>query len=197
MTPIAADLRRLAGPATLLLLMGLAAAPLLAGAQGQTKKELVARVLQLQQPGIEALGRGMLEQPVLQLMQNVDNVLRQRVPADKREALVREIQGDVRKFMDEAGPVIREQAVKIAPQTIGAVLEEKMTEDELRQVIALLESPVQRKFQALQAEMVRAHAEKLVQGTRATIEPKAQALQKSVEKRLAPYLNKPAASPGK
>ena len=197
MTPIAADLRRLAGPATLLLLMGLAAAPLLAGAQGQTKKELVARVLQLQQPGIEALGRGMLEQPVLQLMQNVDNVLRQRVPADKREALVREIQGDVRKFMDEAGPVIREQAVKIAPQTIGAVLEEKMTEDELRQVIALLESPVQRKFQALQAEMVRTHAEKLVQATRGTIEPKAQALQKSVEKRLAPYLNKPAASPGK
>lgn len=182
--------------ATALLALSALAAPLLAGAQPTTKKELVARVLQLQQPGIEALGRGMLEQPVTQLMQSADAVLRQRVPADKREALAREIQSDIRRFMDETTPVMREQAMKVAPQTIGAVLEEKMTEDELRQVIALLESPVQRKFQSLQAEMVRAHAEKLVQGTRDVIQPKAQALQQSVEKRLAPYL-KPAASPGK
>ena len=183
--------------AAALLALGLAAAPMLATAQSSaTKKELVARVLQLQQPGIEAIGRGMLEQPVVQMMQSVNNVLRQRVPADKREALAREIQGDVRKFMDEAGPVMRDKAVKVAPQSIGAVLEEKMTEDELRQVIALLESPVQRKYQALQAEMLRAHAEKLVQGTREVIEPKAQAMQQSIERRLAPYL-KPAASPGK
>lgn len=187
--------RRQAIAAALLTLSALAA-PLGAGAQSATKKELVARVLQLQQPGIEALGRGMLEQPVTQLMQSADAVLRQRVPAEKREALAREIQADIRRFMDETTPVMREQAMKVAPQTIGAVLEEKMTEEELRQVIALLESPVQRKFQSLQAEMVRAHAEKLVQGTREVIQPKAQALQQSVEKRLAPYL-KPAASPGK
>lgn len=183
--------------AAALLAAGLALSPMPASAESSAaKKELVARVLQLQQPGIEAIGRGMLEQPVVQMMQTVNNVLRQRVPADKREALAREIQGDVRKFMDETAPVMREQGIKVAPQSIGAVLEEKMTEDELRQVISLLESPVQRKFQALQGEMLRAHAEKLVQGTRGVIEPKAQAMQQSIERRLAPYL-KPAAAPGK
>ena len=38
-------------------------------AQAGGKKELVAKVLQLQQPGIEAMARQMAEQPAMQLMQ--------------------------------------------------------------------------------------------------------------------------------
>ncbi len=38
-------------------------------------------------------------------------------------------------------PIVRERAIKLAPATIGVALETKMSEDELKQVLAWLESP--------------------------------------------------------
>ncbi len=148
------------------------------------KKQLVAKIISLQTPGIEALARQMVEQPAAQLLQQAGPALQQRVPAEQREAVGREIQADVRKFVDEAAPVARERAVKLAPSTIGTVLEERMTEDELKQVIAILESPANKKFQSLAGDMQRSLAEKLVAETRPLIQPKLQALEQSVAKRL-------------
>jgi hypothetical protein len=148
------------------------------------KKQLVAKIISLQTPGIEALARQMVEQPAAQLLQQAGPALQQRVPAEQREAVGREIQADVRKFVDEAAPLARERAVKLAPSTIGTVLEERMTEDELKQVIAILESPANKKFQSLAGDMQRALAEKLVAETRPLIQPKLQALEQSVAKRL-------------
>ncbi len=158
-------------------------------AQAQTaapsaaKKELVARVLQLQQPGIEAMARTLAEQPALRLMQQAGAAL-QRLPAERREAVARDIEADLRKYADEAVPIVRDQAVKLAPSTIGALIEERFTEDELRQIIALLESPVNRKFQSLAPEMQRSLGEKLIGETRAAVEPKVRALEQTVAKRL-------------
>jgi hypothetical protein len=148
------------------------------------KKQLVAKIISLQTPGIEALARQMVEQPAAQLLQQAGPALQQRVPAEQREAVGREIQADVRKFVDEAAPVARERAVKLAPSTIGTILEERMTEDELKQVIAILESPANKKFQSLAGDMQRSLAEKLVAETRPLIQPKLQALEQSVAKRL-------------
>lgn len=161
----------------------LAAATAAAQSPGASKKELVARVLQLQQPGIEAMGRSMAEQPALQLMQQANQAL-QRLPADRRDALARDIDADLRKYADEAVPIVRDRAVKVAPATIGALLEERFTEDELRQVIALLESPVNRKFQGMAGDMQKVLTDKVVAETRAEIEPKVRALNAIVAKRL-------------
>ena len=57
-----------------------------------TKKELVARVLQLQQPGIEALARGLAEQPAAILMQRAGTLMQTRIPPDKREPIAKDIQ---------------------------------------------------------------------------------------------------------
>jgi uncharacterized protein YqgV (UPF0045/DUF77 family) len=156
-------------------------------AQAQTtpaKKELIAKLLVVQQPGIEAVARNLAEQPAVQIMQAASNVLATRVPADKREALGAAVQADVKKYVDEAVPVVRERAVKLAPTTIGPVLEEKLTEDELKQVIAILESPAFAKYQKLQGEMQNALTVKLVAETRPLIEPKIKALDLSIAKRL-------------
>ena len=117
----------------------LAAASFVPQAQAQTKKELVAKVLLLQQTGIEGMARMLVEQPAMQIMQQLNVVVQQRVPQEKREALAREIQGDLKKYIDETVPIVRDRAIKLAPLTIGLVLEEKLTEEELKQVIALLE----------------------------------------------------------
>jgi hypothetical protein len=170
----------LAGPA-------LAQAPAASAPASAAKKELVQKVIQLQQPAVEALARALAERPLVTLTQRVGPALQQRVAADKREAVGKEIQADMRKYVDEAVPIVRERALKLAPGVMAPTLEEKLTEDELRQVLAALEmlqSPAVRKFQQLGGEFERALGEKLVGETRASIEPKLQALEQTVAKRL-------------
>jgi hypothetical protein len=170
--------------------ISLAAALAVAGsAQAQTtsspaKKELVARVLKLQQPDIENAARALIEQPAMQLGQQAGQAL-QRLPAERREAVGQDIQADLRKFVEDTGPIIRERAVKLAPTTIGPVLDERLSEDELRQIATLLESPMLKKYQALFPEMQRALSEKLVAETRPEVETRLRALQQSLGQRLA------------
>jgi hypothetical protein len=167
----------------------LAAAIAAAGsAQAQTstspaKKELIARVLKLQQSDLENAARMLTEQPAMQLWQQAGQAL-QRQPAERRDAIAQDIQADLRKYVEEAGPVIRERAIKLAPTTIGPVLDEKLSEDELRQIVTLLESPTVKKFQSLFPEMQRALSEKLVAETRGDVEPRLRALQQTVSQRL-------------
>ena len=148
------------------------------------KKELVGRILKLQQPGIEAMARGLAEQPALELIDRADAALPNRIAADKRETVARDIQADVKKYLDEAVPLVQQRAVRLAPATVGAVLEEKFTEDELRQVVGIIESPVYAKFQQMGGDMQKALGEKLVTEMRPTIDPKVQALEQSIAKRL-------------
>ena len=149
----------------------------------QTKKELVARVLQLQQPGIEGMARSMAEQPAMQLMQQAGQAL-QRVPAERREALAKDIEADLRKYAEEAVPIVRDRALKAAPLTVGPMLEERFTDDELRQIIAMLESPTIRKFQGMAGDMQRALQERVVTDTKGEIDVKVRAVQATVSKRL-------------
>jgi hypothetical protein len=169
----------------------------LAHAQAPTsKKALVAKVLQLQQPGIEAMARQLATAPALNLMQRA-NLALQTVPAERREAVARDIEADLRKYADEVAPIMSASAVKAAPSTVGTLLEEKMSEEELKQLIAILESPVNKKFQSLAPDMQKLLGDKLVADTRASIEPKLRALDASIVKRLGLQPPAPAASAAK
>ena len=148
-------------------------------AQTTAKKELVAKVLLLQQPAIEQAAQALAERPALQMLQQAGMALQQQVPADKREAVAKEIQAEAKKYADEAVPLVRERAIKLAPSTIGALLEEKFSEDELKQLIAIIESPVNRKFLQLGGEMQNALIDKLVAETQGVVEPKVRALEQA------------------
>jgi len=170
--------------ATLMAAAPLAGAQTPAPASSPAKKELVLRILAVQQPAIENMARQLVEVPAARLMQQAGQVLQQKIAADKREAVAQEIQADVKKYVDEAVPFVRDRAVKLGPTTIGALLEEKFTEDELKQIVATLESPVYKKFNAMGNDMQRVLGEKLVAEIRSTMEPKLQALDRSVGRRL-------------
>ena len=162
-----------------------------------TKKELVTKVLQLQQPAIEQAAQSLAEQPAAQMMQQAGMALQTRVPPEKREAVAKEIQSEVKKYLDQAVPLVRERAVKLAPTTIGALLEEKFTEAELKQLIGIIESPVNRKFLQMGNEMQKSLLDKLVAETQGTVEPKVRALELAIGKQLglpAPAAPAPAAS---
>jgi hypothetical protein len=167
-----------------------------APAAAGSKKELVGKLLALQAPGIEQLATQIAQQPAIQMMQQAGAVL-QRLPQDKREALGKDIDADVKRYVEESVPLVRSRAVELAPLTVGTVLEERFSEDELRQIIATLENPAWRKFQGAAADMQRAIVERLVADTRPQVDPKVQALQKSIGDRLRAAAPAPAPAPSR
>lgn len=148
------------------------------------KKELVQKLMLLQQPGIEKLASSLVEQPAMQLLQAAGRALQQQVPPEKREAMGKSIEADVRKFVDDSVPIVRDKAVKLAPSTIGAMMEEKFTEDELKQLIAWLESPVNKKYSQLGPEIQNSFTQKLVAEARPIVDPRLQALEAKVRTTL-------------
>ena len=171
------------------LITTLAGAASLCGAQGTqstvspAKKAQVQKVLQLQQSGIEGIGNALANQTANQVMQVAGQAL-SRLPADRRESVAAELQADVRKFYDEIAPMLRAGAVKLAPSIIGTALEEKFSEDELKVLIAWLESPVNRKYAQLAGESQQALGQKLVAESRPQIDPKLKALEQQMGARL-------------
>lgn len=150
----------------------------------QAKKDLVQKAVQLQMPAVEAFARTvMVEQPMAQLMQAAGQALQQQ-PADKRETLGKAIEADIKKYVDEVDPIAKKKAAELGPKALGTVLDDKMTEDELKTLVAWLESPVSKKYNQMQPDMQRALGQALVTDTRSTVEPKLKALQQSVAQRL-------------
>lgn len=167
-----------------LVIAALVACASLAHAQEGTKKELVAKVLQLQRSSIESLARNIVERPAVQMMQSAAAAMQAQVPPSKREAVAKSVDADIRKFVEEATPLLAERAVKMAPAVYGAQLEEKFSEDELRQLVAWLESPVNRKFQQQLPELQNSFTQKLVAEAVPLLDPKLQALQRKLQATL-------------
>lgn len=166
-------------------MLALLAATVAGGAQAQSKKELVAKLLQLQQPSIELAARALVERPAAQMMQQAGLALQTQVAPEKREAIGKEIQADIKKYLDEAVPLVRDRAVQLAPTTVGTLLDEKFTEDELKQLIAIIESPVNRKFVQMGGDLQKALFDKLVAETQGVIEPKVKLMEQAVIQHLA------------
>ena len=144
------------------------------------KKELVQKLLLLQQPGIESVARGVVERPASQLMQAAVQALQTQVPPEKREAAGRSIETDVKKFVEESVPLLRERAVKLAPTVLGPLLEDKLSEDDLKQLIAWFESPVNNKYQQIAPELQNNFSQKLIAEAGPLLDAKLQALQQKV-----------------
>jgi len=141
------------------------------------KKELVQRLMRLQQSDVEGFARTVVERPAAQMMREAGLALQQQqAPQEKREAAARAIEAEVKKYVDEAYPIVRDRALKLAPSTIGAVLEAKMTEEELKQLIAWLESATAKKYQSLAVDLRNTFSQKLVAEMPAVLDPKLIAL---------------------
>eukprot|EP01036_Dinobryon_divergens_P040251 gene40251-53192_t len=81
-------------PVTLPLLVALGFSLGAVQAQAQTKKELAAKIVLLQQPAIENLAISLAERPAQMMMNQAGMALQTRVAADKQEAVAKDIQAD-------------------------------------------------------------------------------------------------------
>ena len=169
----------------------LALAPLSQAAITPAKQELINKLLAIQQPGLEILARDLVQRPMVPLMQSASQAL-QQVPADKREAVAKTMEADVKKFADEAIPMVKASAIKNAPGVLGSLLDERFTEDELRTIVAWMESPVSKKFGAVQPDLQKALVEKIMAENGAQLDARFKSLQQSMANTLG---IKPAPAP--
>ena len=146
------------------------------------KQKLVQRVLALWH--LEDAAVVMVQRPAVDAMQQARIALQGRVSAAKQEATLREIAVDLQKYVDEATPTVRDNATRLKAPTVGPLLAQNFSDEELRQLIALLESPVKKKFEQLVPQFERAFGEKIASESRAAIDPKLQAMTQAVGLKL-------------
>lgn len=156
-------------PAALCLV---AACTLSAGAYAQDgKKALATRLAQLQ---VASDGAAMAEQltadavsfPLASWSQRLDETV---PPARQRE--VREkLDVELKKFADTTHKTVEAQVAPAAEAALVPIFMEKLSEDEMRTIIAYLESPVSQKFISIAGDAGNAWAQKIIDNTRASVE---------------------------
>jgi len=148
------------------------------------KKELVQKILTAQQGALDDMARTVAEQPARQLAGGARQVLAQAVPEDKREATAKQVDAEIKKYLDAATPIVRASASKLSLSAIGPQIEEKFTEDELKQLVSMLDSPVLKKYQGLLPELSNSLLEKVVADARTQVTPKLQTAETNIRKIL-------------
>ena len=158
----------------------------------QDKATLIKQFIDIQRPGIESLARGLVEQSSAPIAQAGSQYLQTQVPEAKRESAAKAADAELKKYFDDAYPLVRDKAVQLAPGALTPLLEQNFSEDELKQLLAWINSPLSKKYQDLNPKMQTALTEKLVAETRASIEPKMRALDTNVAKALGAPTDAPA-----
>ncbi len=153
-------------------------------AHAQSKKELVAKIVAMQKPQYEQFGSMLTNAPIQQLVQGASQVLRARVPEDKREAVGKAMDAELAQYRKDVEPAMRASVIKHAPEAIGSKLEASFSEAELKQIMGYLESPVIKRYVQLGPEMQNALAQRAATENRALVEAKA----KQLDVRLADLL---------
>ncbi|MGQ3051156.1 MAG: DUF2059 domain-containing protein [Roseateles sp.] len=158
-----------------------------------SKKALIDKIVQLQQQGMaESMAASIVQQPLPQLMQGGRAAL-QQVPADKREATAKLMDAELKKFVEENIPYLKDKIAKAVPTTASALLDERFNEDELKQIVAWAESPVSQKFGLASIELQKAVAQKVMAEAGPTLEGRLKTLQNTLAKQLG--IQPPAAAP--
>ncbi len=153
-------------------------------AHAQTKKELVQKLVSIQQSSLEATAKGLTEAPARQLIAAAQPILAQAVAPEKREATAKAVDAEIKKYLDAAGPIVRASTTKVSQTAIAQAIESKFSEEELKQLVVMLDSPVLKKYQAALPELSKNLAEQVVADARPKVDPKLQGAQEAIRKIL-------------
>jgi hypothetical protein len=94
------------------------------------------------------------------------------------------VSAEAGKFMEEEMPLLRASTQAIVRSDVAPMLAQKFSTEELKQLAALMDSPVLAKFETLVPEMRKTVGENLAKANQAQIKPKMAELQNRVGMRL-------------
>ena len=135
-----------------------AAAPL--PAPDAEKQKVIDRILEVFHPEIGVLKA--VQRPGLEAMQKSNIAMETaRVAPERREKALKDISTDVQKYLDTTTPIATASAKKYTNPSVGPILAKNFTLEELRQIEAILESPLKARFEKLIPDMENAVGQKV------------------------------------
>lgn len=146
------------------------------------KREQIMRLPIAQKASLEGLASSLTQDPARQLMGQFVQPAIGLVPPEKREATGQQIDAEVQKYLDSATPLVKASAAKVGPAAVASVLEDKFSEEELKQLGTMLDSPVLKKYQGIIPELQKTLFEKVTADAGPQVDPKLQALQANIRK---------------
>ena len=136
-----------------------------------SKRTLAVKLAQMQQKSDGgALADQLTASAVQPLLASWSQRLDESVPPARQKEVRDKLDVELKKFAENTHKTIEAQVGKAAESALVPVFMEKLTEDELKTIIAYMESPVSAKFQALGSDAANAWAKKVIDATRSTVE---------------------------
>ena len=105
--------------------------------------------------------------------------IQQSVPEAKQDDVVRRLDVELEKLGNGTEQAVRSQLQPAAEAVLVPLYMEKLSEEELKMVIAYLESSASQKFQSLSGEATEAWAQKIVDTTEPQVKDKVDAFEAS------------------
>ena len=142
------------------------------GANAQdAKKALATKLAQMQAKSDGASMANQLTADAVQLpLATWSQRLDESVPPARQKDVRDKLDVELKKFADNTHKAIEAQVSKAAESALVPLFMDKLSEDEMKTVIAYMESPAAVKFQSLSADAGNAWAQKVIDATRPTVE---------------------------
>ncbi|WP_213359394.1 DUF2059 domain-containing protein [Brachymonas denitrificans] len=144
-------------------------------AQDATRKELATRIVNLQKAHdmdalIAQLASSATQTVVSTWLPKLD-----QVPQARQKAAADLLDAELKKFNDDNVRTIKARNERVSLDVLVPAYAERFTADELRQLVAFMESPVIKKYYAANPQLANMLAQKLVDATRADVEARIKA----------------------
>jgi len=146
------------------------------------KQALVNRVLA--KMALDSVGLQMLQAPVAEMVRQSRVVVTSRVPAEKQDAVMKDVSAEANTFIEKEAPALRASTQAVVQTSVAPLLAQKFSTEELKQLADILESPVLAKFETLVPEMKKTVGDNVAKANAPQIQPKMTELQNRVGLRL-------------
>jgi uncharacterized protein len=115
------------------------------------------------------------------------------LPANKQQSTTDVLDGELKKFNADLIKLISTQATKERASSLPAAYTAKFSEEELKQLVALMEAPVFKKYQTIAPELGSTFVKAIVDGSRSAVEARS----KAFDDKAASVLGSSGAAPAK
>ena len=111
-----------------------------------------------------------------------------QMPAAKQDAAIKTLDAELKKYETDATQIITAQATKSKGEALVSAYAERFSEDELKQLVALMEAPIFKKYQGIAPELGNAYVKSIVDGARDRITQRSKAFDAAAEKITGPAI---------
>jgi hypothetical protein len=157
-----------------------------AHAQDADKKALAERLVKAQEgQALDGLLVRLANTASGPLVQQIGPRIDQTVPQANRDTARKELNDALNAHLDDILKLLRERAPVVRIKSMAPMYEQRFTTEELRQLVQIFESPVLKKHQQVEGEIVQKMVQDIVADTEKTVGDKSQAFLKKADEILA------------